>query len=86
MKTITLEIPEYSPETGFKHSWEDGFEILVENHDGQIVIKSNREGLISLAKQMLALSEENVPTGTHIHLDEFNSLEEGSTELVIERG
>jgi hypothetical protein len=85
MKTITLEIPEYSPDAGFKHTWEDDFKISVENHNGQVVIKSNREGLISLAKQLLTLSEENVPARTHLHLDEFNSLEEGSVELIIER-
>lgn len=85
MKTITLNIPEYSPEAGFKHSWEDNFKISVENNNGQVVIKANREGLISLAKQLLTLSEENVPAGTHFHLDEYNSLEEGSVELIIER-
>ncbi|UPT67438.1 MAG: hypothetical protein M0D57_01765 [Sphingobacteriales bacterium JAD_PAG50586_3] len=85
MKTLMLEIPEYSLEVGFKHSWEDGFKISFENNEGQVVIKANREGLISLAKQLLTLSEENVPTGTHFHLDEHNSLEQGSIELIIER-
>lgn len=85
MKTITLEIPEYRPEEGFKNSWEDNFKISAENHEGQFFIKANRAGLISLAKQLLTLSEENVPAGTHFHLDVFNSLEEGSVELIIER-
>ena len=84
MKTITLDIPEFK-DGRFKHSWEDNFKISVENNGEQIIIKANREGLISLAKQLLTLSEENVPEGMHFHLDEFNSLEKGSVELVIER-
>lgn len=29
--------------------------------------------------------EKKVPLGTHIHLDEYNSLEDGSRELIIEK-
>ena len=68
--------------------WNDGFEIRVKiDHikDGQdeVVISANREGLLSLAKQLTALSEE--PSGSHIHYGDYNSLEEGSPELIIER-
>ena len=51
--------------------------------DGEIVISANREGLLSLAKQLMALAD-GVP-GDHIHYDEHNSLEAGSAEMVIER-
>ena len=63
--------------------WVDGSEIRVKVDHDQVVIDANREGLLSLAKQLIALAEE--PPGNHIHYDEHNSLEEGSAELIIER-
>ena len=62
--------------------WVDGFEIRVKA-EGEVVIGANKEGLLSLAKQMTALAEE--PAGSHIHYDDYNSLEEGSAELIIAR-
>ena len=62
--------------------WVDGFEIHVSIDTGEAVISANKEGLLSLAQQLTALAEESV--GSHIHYDENNSLEEGSTELIIE--
>jgi hypothetical protein len=64
-------------------AWEDGFQITVE-HDADsnvVLIEANRSGLLSLAKQLIALADET--PGSHIHYDEFNSLEEGSSELII---
>jgi hypothetical protein len=48
-----------------------------------VTISANREGLLSLARHFQALAE-GVP-GDHIHYDEYNSLEEGSSALIIER-
>ena len=63
--------------------WEDGFEIHTSTREGEMVISANREGMLSLANILIDLANEN--PGTHIHLDEFNSLEDGSIELVIVR-
>ena len=63
--------------------WIDGFEIKAVAENGEIVISANREGLLSLAKQLTALAE-GAP-GDHIHYDVYNSLEEGSVEMIIER-
>ena len=63
--------------------WEDGFTISTGMEGGTIVIRANREGLLSLAKNLLTLAEE-LP-GSHIHFDEHNSLENGSADLIIER-
>ena len=63
--------------------WVDGFEIRVSADHGEAVISANKEGLLSLARQLTALAEE--PPGSHIHYDESNSLEEGSAELIIVR-
>ena len=63
--------------------WVDGFEIKVTVEDGTAIISANKEGLLSLANHLTALAE-GVP-GDHIHLDAYNSLEDGSAELIIER-
>ena len=68
-----------------KIEWEDGFRIKVETDiDNAVVISANREGLLSLARQLTALANENV--GSHIHYDDNNSLEDGSMEMIIEKG
>ena len=63
--------------------WVDGHEIRTTVESGEILISANREGLLSLAKQLTALAD-GVP-GDHIHYDVYSSLEEGSAEMVIER-
>ena len=64
-------------------NWIDGFEIKVRIENGAAVITANREGLLSLADHLKSLAEE-LP-GNHIHLDAYNSLEEGSSELLLEK-
>ena len=66
-----------------KIEWISGFEIKAVVNNDEIVISANREGLLSLAKQLTLLAD-GIP-GDHIHYDESNSLEEGSAKLIIER-
>ena len=63
--------------------WVDGFEIRVTVGSGGAVISANREGLLSLARHLAALADGQ--PGDHIHYDEHASLEEGSSELIVER-
>lgn len=63
--------------------WEEDSTISVSAERGEVLLSANRDGLISLAGILLTLAEEN--PGAHVHLDERNSLEEGSHELIIER-
>lgn len=63
--------------------WIDGFEIAARIDGDEIVISANREGLLSLAEQLRTLAEEE--DGCHFHLDQYNSLEEGSVDLVVEK-
>ena len=69
--------------TDMEIEWAEGFEIRAVAENGEIVISANREGLLSLAKQLTVLAE-GVP-GDHIHYDVYNSLEEGSADMIIER-
>ena len=66
-----------------KMEWKDGARIRAKTVCNQIVISANKEGLLSLQQQLAALAEET--PGSHIHYDEYNSLEEGSSELIIEK-
>lgn len=51
--------------------------------DHTAVISADRQGLLSLSEQLKTLAEEQ--PGSHIHYDSFNSLEDGSDELIIEK-
>ena len=66
-----------------KLEWVEGSEIRVTYTDGTVLISANREGLLSLAAHLTALAGE--APGTHIHLDAYNSLEDGSEELILYR-
>ena len=68
---------------GVGMNWVEGFTICTRIDEGTVTISANREGLLSLANHLMDLAE--AAPGGHIHLDEHNSLEEGSIELIIER-
>jgi hypothetical protein len=63
--------------------WEDNFEIEVKIDKNTVLLWANKDGLISLANHLLKLSEDEFPSGYHFHLDDYNSLEEGSNEIII---
>ena len=63
--------------------WVDGFRIRFVIGEGGAVLSANREGLLSLARQLAALAEGT--PGDHIHYDEDDALEEGSAALIVER-
>lgn len=70
-------------DNGFEIRWENGFEIRASALEGEVVISANRQGMLSLANILTDLA--NAKPGAHVHLDENNSLEDGSVELIIER-
>lgn len=82
---ITIEIPKYDPDKGITYKWTDGFEIQVVIDRGKILIIANKEGLISLSNHLLNLAQDEIPSDYHMHFDEYNSLEDGSNELIIQK-
>jgi hypothetical protein len=80
---IELEVPGYS--NGLHMNWEDGYVISAKIDNETIIITANHAGLVSLARLLLTLADERAPAGSHWHLDDSNSLEEGSCELVIDK-
>ena len=63
--------------------WEPKASIKVGVQGGEVTLSANRDGLLSLSRLFADLAE--APPGSHIHLDEYNSLEEGSAELIVEK-
>ncbi len=82
---IKISIPTYTVDKGFKFHWENGFKIETKIINGEFTITANKEGLISLATQLLTLAQEEIPNSYHIHLDEFNALEDSSVGITIEK-
>ena len=82
---ILLNISDQVVENGLKNDWENGFIIKTKYENDQFNVIANKEGLISQAKQLLAIAQDTVPSGQHFHYDDYNSLEDGSTELIIQK-
>lgn len=80
-----IEIIKYDASKGLQLDWEKNFAIEVKTEGNEVIISANNEGLLSLARHLLTLAQTEVPVGTHIHFDEYNSLEEGSVDLVIDK-
>ena len=83
MKEIKINIPEY--DDAIELVWDDNYKIKTSTLYDTITIEANRDGLLSLARHLLLLAQEEVPNGSHFHLDEFNSLEDSSVELIISK-
>jgi hypothetical protein len=65
--------------------WQPGHKLSTRLDDDATVIAGNAEGLASLANHLLRLAADHAPPGAHLHLDEFNGLEPGSVEIILER-
>ena len=85
MTTVLLDVPDYDPATGIRCDWDDGFRLTVQVSSNVTVIGGNAAGLRSLARHLLTLAQDDVPAGSHFHLDGSNSLEDDSVELIVEK-
>lgn len=82
---LEKKLPKYSSRDGLRLDWVNDFEIKSNVNEDSMVIKANKEGLLSLANHLANLAQSDVPIGTHIHLDSLNSLEDGSDNIIIEK-
>ena len=85
MGQYVIKTLDYCAEKGLQLQWEKDFAISVNTPGNKVTIRANKSGLISLARHLLTLVQDSVPKHSHIHLDEYNSLEEGSVELILEK-
>lgn len=82
---ITLDLPEYDPKKGLPSKWVGDFEIETSMSNREIIISANKDGLLSLANDLLILAQEGVPEGHHHHYEPNYGLSENSVSLVIQK-
>jgi hypothetical protein len=57
---MLIDVPLYEERDGFRFDWEDNFKIQVKAVQDTVHITANKEGLISLARHLLALSQDAI--------------------------
>ena len=82
---MELNIPDYLAERGLHFEWEPASSITVKIDGGTTILSANRDGLVPVARHLLTLAQAEVPPGAHMHLDESTGLEDGSSELILEK-
>lgn len=82
---VVIDVPEYSSEKGLLYKWDEGYVIESKLAYGACVIRANRAGLVSLARHLLELAQDDVPAGYHHHFDDIGVLEPGSVPLIVEK-
>jgi len=87
LRTVSLEVPEYSATTGLARPWPREYSLRVGvAPTGQVLIEGDANGLRGLATHLLALAQDDVPSGYHADMDDFyRELDEGSVPLTIQR-
>jgi hypothetical protein len=64
-----VEVADYDPARGVAVLTEEGGDIEVTLGSDGIEIRANQAGLRDLARWCLALADDQVPSGSHIHMD-----------------
>jgi hypothetical protein len=80
-----ITLPDDDPKHGFQFIWEPDAEIEVTVDNNVVQITANKDGLISLARHLINLSQDHFGKHYHFHLDDYNALEKGSNELIIQK-
>ncbi len=82
MKKI-VQYKEYIEENGIELTWENAYNIMCMIEGNSLKILANKQGLLSLANHLITLAQDTIPSGNHLHFDEYNSLDDDSKELII---
>ncbi len=80
-----VKLDTYSDATGAVLSWDPGYGLNVATHGNEVILSGNSAGLRSLARHLLTLAGEEVPTGYHIHFEPSLELDDMSASLVLEK-
>lgn len=82
---VTLDLPDYDG-NAVDVIWENGAKYVLKVFDNTVTLSGNKEGFISLAKQLLYFAHNDLMNGDHVHLDGFfTKMEDIKYELVIEK-
>jgi hypothetical protein len=84
MREIKLQIPDADNRWDSRLVWEPNYEITVYIQYNTPIIKGNSAGLISLAKFLLILAQDEAKPGDHRHFD-AGELDVESDPLIISR-
>ncbi|MFZ6781240.1 Imm32 family immunity protein [Undibacterium sp. Ji83W] len=82
---VEIDVPAYDANKGMQYQWTNLFDIGIRIENGAVLIEANKEGLLSLANHLLNLAQDGIPAGHHMHFDADNSLNDGSSELFIQK-
>jgi hypothetical protein len=82
---IEMEVFDYSKVHVLKIDWENDYKIAVSYEEDSVVITANPDGLKTLARHFLTLAQEDVPSGWHLHYNDYSGLEKDSIGLIIVR-
>lgn len=67
---LVIEIPEYDNES-LDIFWEEKSKFSLSIDENTIILSANKNGMISIAKQLLYFAENNLPEGSHVHYSPF---------------
>lgn len=81
---INLSIPDYDG-NAIDVIWDQNASYTIKLDERSVLLTANKQGLVSLAKQMLYMAYNDLPCGSHVHFDSFfiNNLD-SMYELIIE--
>ncbi|MDH4226933.1 MAG: hypothetical protein OEV59_04150 [Deltaproteobacteria bacterium] len=85
LEKFIFQYDRYDSATGVLYEVENNMVVKFSVSNNECTISANREGLLSLAKSLIKLADNNVPEGAHYHLDAGVFLEESSVDVVIEK-
>lgn len=84
---IELDLPDYTPRSGFRFLWDDGHIIATKIYNDKMYIAANAAGLRSLAYHLLTLAQDAVPVGRDIDYieahEQWPGLQPGSPPLFV---
>lgn len=82
---INIELPDYDG-NAVDVIWGENAKYNLKICDNTVILSANKEGLISLAKQMLYFAHNDLMKGDHVHLDGFfTKMDNIEYELIIEK-
>ena len=83
---ITIRVPRYSKDSGLRDIWIDGQRLRISVEAGEeVLISGDSAGLHWLAATLLALSQEEVPSGYHQHYSAEYMLDPPSADLIVSK-
>jgi hypothetical protein len=81
----SISVRPYNANTGFLIDPVPGVDVRVRVTGSDVSLSANRAGLIWLAQALVSLAEDDVPAGTHAHLEPGLDLADGSASLALDR-